>query len=136
MNSDNIWSITSEYAESLMQQMSPATYGFFAVGLYVFGLALIGCQLASRGYSASPARNWFLLVTSFILGPRIPVLDPESAILKVMIFLSGVTVILLAPGRLSVFLSGNEKQRRRIQIALVAMLLVAFLVNNISGRYL
>jgi hypothetical protein len=130
----DIWATLSSTAETSTQQMSNAVYGFSFHGLCILGFALILCRLSSRGRSTKIALNWFWLICSFAIGPKIPVLIPESATLKVLLFVAGALLILLAPLQLSVYLSKSERQRRYIQITLVALLVVVFVVDLLIRR--
>ena len=134
MSNPDIWTWASDKVEALAQQVSQATFGFFEHGLYIFGLALMLCRFTSRGRFTSNTLNWFWLMIAFVLGPKLPILIPESATVKVLLLVAGATVIVLAPARLSVYLSRNEPQRQRIQFFLFALLLIVFAVDQFTRR--
>ena len=129
--STDIWSEITHRIELIVQQLPAASYGFFIHGLYIFGLALVLCRLSSQGRTVAPALNWFWLVLAFVVGPKIPVVVPESVTLKSLLLAASVAVIVLVPTRLCVYLSWSEKQRRQIQTSLIALLVVVFIINQI-----
>ena len=134
MNDADIWTAASRNIEIFAQQMSPYTYGFFFHGLCIFGLAWLLCRLSSRGRETSSDWNWFWLILAFVLGPKTPILTPESTTMKVLLLISAAMVIIFAPSRLAVYLSSNEKRRRHIQVFLFALLLVVLVVDMFVRR--
>lgn len=52
MTDIDIWTKATRNIETFSQQMSDGTYGFFLHGFYIFGAALILCEL-------SPSLNGF-----------------------------------------------------------------------------
>lgn len=134
MTDIDIWTKATRNIETFSQQMSDGTYGFFLHGFCIFGLALILCRLTSRGSATSNTLNWFWLSIAFVIGSKLPIFVPESATVKVLLLIAGATIIMLAPLRLCVYLSRNEKQRRYIQFFLFALLLVVFAVDQFIRR--
>ena len=132
-NSD-IWTVAVGHTEDFVQRMSESTYGFFFHGLCIFGLALLLCGLTSRGQATSRALNWCWLLIALVLGAKAPILVPESVTAKVLLLLAGAAVLSLAPARLCVYLSGNEKQRRRVQLGLYTLIMVVFAIDQLIRK--
>lgn len=130
----DIWTGLNGAAESVVQGMSNSLYGFFYHGFCILGVVWILCELAKMRGIVKPALNWSFLVLSLVLTPKIPILIPDSTTMKLLLLLACVAGMIIAPSRLALFLSSNGTQRRYVQVALIALLLLLFVAGLITGR--
>lgn len=135
MYDENIWNMAARNVEAFADRMSDGAYSFFLQGFYIFGIAMILCEITSRGRRTSQALNWCWMVVAFVLGSKLPILIPQYPTIKVLLLVVSAGVIMFAPLRLCVYLSRNEKQRRYIQFFLFALLLVVFAADQFIRRF-
>lgn len=132
-NTSTIWTSAIEAIETFVCHLSQSSYDFFVYGLYVVGIALWACIITSKAGVANQALNWCWLILAFLIAPRFPALNPESVFLKTLFFFVALALLLLAPSRLSMFLSANAAERHRIKSFLRTALLIAFVMNYLCG---
>ena len=124
----------TDFVETVVYRMPDSLYGFLNHSVYIIAIAFGLCRITMVGNVARPALNWAGFVLALLLAPKIPVVIPESPTAKLLVVIVCAVVMILAPSRLALYLSANDRQRRHVRIVLILLFLVLFLISLFTGR--